>query len=60
MCVSQNYKQIQAYELVRLPASDSTPPVYIIMTNQFTMLEYKLTTRTKYSKLNVSKTPLEK
>lgn len=30
------------------------------MTNQFTMLEYKLTTRTKYSKLNVSKTPLEK
>lgn len=30
------------------------------MTNQFTMLEYKLTIRTKYSKLNVSKTPLEK
>lgn len=62
MCVSQNSKQIKdlPYELVRLPASESSPQVYILITNQFTMLEYKLITRTKYSLKNVTKTPLEK
>lgn len=52
MCVSvkilSKYKLLP-YQQVRFPASDSTPPVYILITNQFTMLEYKLTTRTKYN-----------
>lgn len=62
MCVSQNYKQIQAFtlwtsQITRFRFNTTSlyyndEPVY--------HAEYKLTTRTKYSKLNVSKTPLEK